>query len=112
MTSSPVPKASRLLRWTLLAGDTALLGGCAGFSADGGMSANQSATYADIGKDVTKIGDDQAALTAKGRVDQLLRKPLTADAAVQVALLNNRGLQAAFNELGMAEAQMLSLIHI
>jgi len=108
LTSSPVPKASRLLRWTLLAGATALLGGCAGFSADGGMSAIQSATYADIGKDVTKIGDDQAALTAKGRVDQLLRKPLTADAAVQVALLNNRGLQAAFNELGMAEAQMVA----
>jgi len=108
LTSSPVPKARRLLRWTLLAGATALLGGCAGFSADGGMSAIQSATYADIGKDVTKIGDDQAALTAKGRVDQLLRKPLTADAAVQVALLNNRGLQAAFNELGMAEAQMVA----
>ncbi|MCA0418639.1 MAG: hypothetical protein LCH80_07950, partial [Proteobacteria bacterium] len=71
LTSSPVPKARRLLRWTLLAGATALLGGCAGFSADGGMSAIQSATYADIGKDVTKIGDDQAALTAKGRVDQL-----------------------------------------
>lgn len=105
---SPVPKAPRLLRWTLLAGGTALLGGCAGFSTDAGMGAIQNATYADIGKDVTKIGDDQTALTAKARVDQLLRKPLTADAAVQVALLNNRGLQAAFNELGMAEAQMVA----
>ena len=72
------------------------------------MGTIQAATYADIGKDVAKIGDDQGALTAKERVDQLLRKPLTADTAVQVALLNNRGLQAAFNELGMAEAQMVA----
>jgi outer membrane protein TolC len=72
------------------------------------MGTIQAATYADIGKDVTKISDGQAALTAKARVDQLLRKPLTADTAVQIALLNNRGLQAAFNELGMAEAQMVA----
>ena len=29
---------------------------------------------------------------------------MTADPAVQIALLNNRGLQAAYNELGIAEA--------
>ncbi len=102
---STLPIGRRSLRWTLLIGAAALLGGCASFSADGGMGAIQSATYADIGKQVVKIGDDQAELTTKARVDQLLRKPLTADAAVQIALLNNRGLQAAFNELGMAEAQ-------
>jgi len=32
---------------------------------------------------------------------------LTADAAVQIALLNNRGLQASYNELGIAEAAMV-----
>lgn len=100
--------ARRLLRWSLLAGVAAILGGCAGFSADGGMGPIQTATYADIGKDVVKIGDDQMALTAKARVEQILRRPLTADIAVQVALLNNRGLQAAFNELGIAEAQMVA----
>ncbi len=108
MTAPPIRGTGRLLRLGLLAGVAALLGGCAGLSADGGMSAIQTATYADIGKDVVKIDGDQAALTARGRVDQLLRKPLTADTAVQVALLSNRGLQAAFNELGMAEAQMVA----
>ncbi|MGX5733252.1 TolC family protein [Bosea thiooxidans] len=72
------------------------------------MASVQAVAYAEIGKDVVKLGDDQVALDAKTRVDQLLRKPLTADAAVQVALLNNRGLQAAFNELGVAEAQMMA----
>jgi len=103
-----VPNARRLLRWGLLAGTAALLGGCAGFSPDGGMAPIQAAAYAEIGKEVVKIGDDRIALTAKARVDQLLRKPLTADTAVQIALLSNRGLQAAFNELGIAEAQMVA----
>lgn len=102
------PNARRLLRWGLLAATAALLGGCAGFSPDGGMAPIQAAAYADLGKDVVKIGDDRIALTAKARVDQLLRKPLTADSAVQVALLSNRGLQAAFNELGIAEAQIVA----
>lgn len=108
LLASTKPNARRLLRWGLLAGTAALLGGCAGFSPDGGMAPIQAAAYAEIGKEVVKIGDDQVALTAKARVDQLLRKPLTADAAVQVALLSNRGLQAAFNELGIAEAQMVA----
>ncbi|MCV9938982.1 TolC family protein [Boseaceae bacterium BT-24-1] len=107
-TALRLPNGRRLLRWGLLAGTAVLLGGCAGFSADGGMAPIQTATYAEIGKDVVKIGDDRIALTAKARVDQLLRKPLTADSAVQVALLSNRGLQAAFNELGIAEAQMVA----
>jgi outer membrane protein TolC len=108
LLASTKPNARRLLRWSLLAGTAALLGGCAGFSQDGGMAPIQAAAYAEIGKEVVKIGNDQVALTAKARVDQLLRKPLTADSAVQVALLNNRGLQAAFNELGIAEAQMVA----
>lgn len=108
LTAPTKPNARRLLRWSLLAGTAALLGGCAGFSPDGGMAPIQAAAYAEIGKEVFKIGDDNVALTAKARVDQLLRKPLTADSAVQVALLTNRGLQAAFNELGIAEAQMVA----
>lgn len=108
LTASTMPNARRLLRWGLLAGTAALLGGCAGFSPDGGMAPIQAAAYAEIGKEVVKIGDDNVALTAKARVDQLLRKPLTADSAVQVALLSNRGLQASFNELGIAEAQMVA----
>jgi hypothetical protein len=40
-------------------------------------------------------------------VRALIRRPLSADAAVQIALLNNRGLQAAYNDLGLAEAAMV-----
>jgi hypothetical protein len=34
-------------------------------------------------------------------------RPLSADGAVRIALLNNKGLQASYNELGIAEAAMV-----
>lgn len=42
---------------------------------------------------------------SKQRVAELLAQPLDADAAVQLALLNNPGLQARFEALGIAEAE-------
>jgi outer membrane protein TolC len=58
-------------------------------------------------KDVVVIRTPDEALIVGGRVTRLLRKPLTAETAVQVALLNNRGLQAAYNALGIAETVMV-----
>lgn len=40
-------------------------------------------------------------------VDALLAKPLTLDEAVQVALLNNRRLQATYEDLGIAQADLV-----
>jgi cobalt-zinc-cadmium efflux system outer membrane protein len=40
-------------------------------------------------------------------VQTLLRRPLTAERAVQVALLNNRELQARFEEIGIAQAELI-----
>lgn len=106
--ASETPSAGRFSRLALLAGVAALLGGCASFSPDAGIGTVQAISYSELNKDVVKIGDDATAGSAKARVDQLLRRPLTADTAVQIALLNNRGLQAAFNELGIAETQMVA----
>ena len=44
---------------------------------------------------------------AQAAVDRLLADSLTADAAVQVALLNNRRLQATYEDLGVAQAQLV-----
>ena len=54
------------------------------------------------GKDVAVIASDADTLAVRNTVERLLKRPLTADAAVQIALLNNRGLQAVYNELGIA----------
>jgi outer membrane protein TolC len=64
------------------------------------------ATVAGLGlnKDVVRVSSPADAAFAQTRVARLLRAPLSADAAVQVALLNNAELQAAYNRLGVAEA--------
>ena len=84
-----------------------LASGCAKFSPDAGMGVVEAAAAAELGKDVTKIDGPGKEAHAAARVKQLLAKPLTAASAVQIALLNNRGLQAAYNELGISEAQMV-----
>jgi len=60
-----------------------------------------------IGKNVVSIRTEDDAGRAKGIVQGLLRRSLTVDTAVQIALLNNRGLQAAYNELALAEADLI-----
>src|SRR3954462_12254610 len=81
-----------------------LLSGCASFSPDGGMTAIASFTEETIHKDVASIRTEQDAQRASAAVQRLLRRGLTIDTAVQIALLNNRGLQASYNELALAEA--------
>ena len=48
-----------------------------------------------------------ASRDAQRQLDALLAKPLTADAAVQIALLSNRSLQATYEDLGIAEADLV-----
>src|SRR6516162_3126413 len=40
-------------------------------------------------------------------VHKLLRAPLTPNVAAQIALLNNRGLQSTFEEIGLAQADLI-----
>jgi outer membrane protein TolC len=99
--NSPRPLVLALLSATLL-------GGCASFSPDGGFDAIESATRSQIQKDVVWSRDDDTRKIAEARVDALLAQPLSVDDAVQIALLNNPGLQAALNTLGIAEADWVS----
>ena len=80
------------------------LAGCASFSADGGFATVEQTARDRLGKDLrwSRSDADQDAIDL--RVAALLAKPLSVDDAVQVALLNNRGLQASFHELGIGEA--------
>jgi hypothetical protein len=85
------------MRRVALAALGVLLTGCASMSPDGGFGTVEKATAERLGTPVQlawarQPGDlDRIAQ----RVDELLGKPLSMDDAVQVALLNNRGLQAA-----------------
>jgi outer membrane protein TolC len=85
-----------------------LLSACQTFSPDGGMDIVAAITGQGLNKDVVAVNTPEQAAAVRARVHGLLRRSLTADAAVQIALLNNRGLQAAYNELGIAEAAMVA----
>lgn len=95
---------SRLLSLTLL---VALASGCA--------AVRPQAAFDDI--EATLAGRTDARViwatgaaedaAARAAVDSLLADSLTADAAVQIALLNNRRLQATFEDLGLAQADLV-----
>ena len=84
-----------------------LLSGCTTFSTDGGLG--PVALFADttLQQDIVVIKTADDASKTQEIVQHLRHRVLTADSAVQIALLNNRGLQAAFNELAIAEAAMV-----
>ena len=85
-----------------------LLGGCASFSKDGGTdNVNAALSVRGITQQAPWLKSDADAARAGDQVRALLAQPLTADAAVQIALLNNRGLQAGYAELGIAEADLV-----
>lgn len=83
------------------------LSGCAAFSPDSGMTAVSELTSQTIKKDVAFVRTAEGAGAVDARVRQLLSRTLTAGTAVQVALLNNKGLQAAYNELALAETGLV-----
>ena len=98
---------ARPLRSGALLAMAAVVGGCASFSPDGGFGSVQQAAKDRLGKDlvIAKSDADQDAIGR--RVGELIAKPLMVDDAVQIALLNNRGLQATYQELGITEAEVV-----
>lgn len=95
------------MRLTAVAVAALVLAGCASFSPDGG-----SGRVAELTKDRTgqapayqRSADDVES--AQSRIAELLEQPLTAERAVELAYLNNRGLQASFSELGIAESELV-----
>ncbi|GBG14769.1 RND transporter [Novimethylophilus kurashikiensis] len=104
MASSKFTRKKTLLALAL----PLVLGGCATLSKDGGLDSVQRTTQERIGKDVQWARTAQEQEKLADRVNDLLKQqPLSADNAVQVALLNNKGLQSRFNDLGISEADLL-----
>src|SRR5258705_12793894 len=104
-------KAGRRLRFNPAAAiilfSALLLSGCAGFSPAGGMIVVANLAGETIHKDVVSIRTEADAQQVDSAVQKLLGRGLTVDTAVQIALLSNRGLQASYNELALAEADLV-----
>jgi outer membrane protein TolC len=98
---------SARLRFSAAALAALFLGGCSTFSKDGGFDSVNAAVKARTGQDVTWVRDGKAEASVAGEVSKLLAEPIGPEQAVRIALLNNRGLQAAYADLGIAEADLV-----
>ena len=83
------------------------LAGCAPLDPPARFEPVQKQTRALTGSDLqwARTTKDRRELDA--RVAELLREPLTANSAVQIALLQRPGLQARLHELGIADAELV-----
>src|SRR5689334_21119723 len=106
MKKLPHGRAPRVACLSATALAALLLAGCASFSPDGGFGAVEQLTKDRIGQVPVLHRTAEQTGAASARVAELLKQPLTADSAVEIALLNNRGLQADYGELGIAEADL------
>ena len=85
----------------------AILSGCTGVSKEMAFSEVQQQVDDRIGFPVHWNANTDSADEAAQTTKELLGQPLIADAAVQIALLNNRRLQATYEDLGIAYATVV-----
>ncbi len=97
------------IKLAAIAGFPLVLAGCVTnpdyASMDAGFRTVSAKVAEATGRQSAWVQDRQQARMVRARVKELLaRKTIDADTAVQIALLNNKGLQAAYADLGGAAA--------
>src|SRR5688500_9715125 len=88
----------------------AFFGGCAADPRADFAAVQQSVAARSGGKRLQWMRDKAGAADSTREVQALLKRQLTADTAVQIALLNNRSIQAELEELGIARADYLQAL--
>lgn len=96
-----------LLKRSSLMLAVSVLSGCATLSNDGGLGGVSTLTKERTGFTLTGERNERDAHANSAEVAALLSAPLSPDTAVQIALRNNRGLQASLAELGISEADFI-----
>lgn len=97
---------SRRWLYTAAAAGVLACAGCSNPPEHRGFESVQAKVSTLIDKDVDwHDPDDRSAI--QSRIHELLQQELTPDAAVQIALLNNPSLQATFEDLGIASADLM-----
>jgi outer membrane protein, heavy metal efflux system len=111
MRSESLSSGIGRLLWERRAGSVCalllLFSGCATFDQQAGFSDVREVVEKRSGKQVVWNLGTELDAEAAAEVLRLLAGTLTADMAIQVALLNNRELQAAYAELGVAQADLV-----
>ncbi|MET0856127.1 MAG: TolC family protein [Telluria sp.] len=84
-----------------------LTGGCASIAPGQGDAQVAAIASERLGQQARLLRSDADAKALGAIIDDKLRVPLAADDAVQIALLNNRALQATYWSVGIAEADLV-----
>jgi cobalt-zinc-cadmium efflux system outer membrane protein len=106
------PKVS-LLHKIILAAATTLLTGCAAVSPQDAFQSVQGEVSAQTGQQVVWNQGTADDAKAQEAARLILARPLAADDAVRIALLNNPDLQATFELIGISQADLVQagLLH-
>ncbi|MGV8856586.1 MAG: TolC family protein [Devosia sp.] len=107
MRAKKIVRVIPLLSTLLLAGCSTLGGTGKYADRSAGFTEVTRVTEAATGKATVWVQNQQQANAAAEQVRSLVyKKTISADTAVQVALLNNKGLQAAYAEIGLSAADV------
>jgi outer membrane protein TolC len=85
-----------------------LIAGCATQSADSGFGEVKDVVRTYTGTEAQWVRSESDADSVRAAIAKRLASPLAVEDAVQIALLNNPGLQATYAELGIGEGDLLS----
>jgi cobalt-zinc-cadmium efflux system outer membrane protein len=99
--------STRIIRITVIIAGAIALAGCATVKPQASFPEVQQIASERIGKQVQWTSGSEPDRAVAKRIDEMLAKPLDADSAVQVALLNNHNLQATYEGLGIAQADLV-----
>lgn len=111
------PKATRGMKDTTMTSRAArmtatlvalMLSGCATVDPHSGFSAVQERVAERTRQSIAWNQGDDEDLAIRERSQDFFHSELTADVAVQIALLNNRELQATYEDLGIAQADLIA----
>ena len=102
MLSSSRHRWRRALTFALLP-----LAGCQTLSPEGAFYDVANTVEGRLGQQISWDAGQYADPYVRSTIDNLLAQPLTAETAVQIALLNNRDLQAVYADLGIAQANLV-----
>jgi cobalt-zinc-cadmium efflux system outer membrane protein len=83
------------------------LSGCATVQRTAGLAEVDKQLSSRIGERASWQQNQDEDHTAEAKVRELLKDELTAEEAVRIALLNNRGLQATYERLGISQADLV-----
>jgi len=103
--ATAAPRRRRAAAVTLLG--AIVLAGCATVTPDAGLVPVADAARERLGVELRADRGEADRAVIETRVAELLAQPLTAEAAVEVALLNHRGLQARLMDLGITAAEVV-----